>query len=225
MAFVAAVVVDPDSVRALPPPLSGEALPERPTPPPSPPASSNQPAGHAREQGSRLSAGAGFELASGLGPDPEVIPRLFFDFEFAGSLRALSLRAGAGRGFTRSVQAGPGSASITLTDARLEPCVALWTRAPFALRGCGVVGVTWLSGQGDAASTLTSSGATRSTVEMGLAVRPTWILQDRIALGLLLGGAVPLSRYRFYFSAPDTTVYEVAAWSAFGELSAGVYFW
>jgi hypothetical protein len=223
LAFVAAVVVDPDSARALdPPPLSVDP-PERSAPP----APSNQGTSEARGQRSRLAAGTAFEVAYGLGPDTEVIPRLFLDFELpgGGGLGGLSLRAGVGRGFAQSVKAGPGSASITLTDARLEPCAALWARAPFVVRGCGVMGATWLSGQGDAATTLTTSGATRITFEAGLALRAAWTFHDRISVGLLAGGAVPLARYRFYFTAPDTTVYEVAAWSGFGELSAGVYFW
>ena len=58
-----------------------------------------------------------------------------------------------------------------------------------------------------------------------------WVIGDRVTLGLLVGAAVPMARYRFYFangssqSAPTLTAYELATWSGFAELSAGVYFW
>jgi hypothetical protein len=47
----------------------------------------------------------------------------------------------------------------------------------------------------------------------------------RISIGLLAGAAVPVVRCRFYFTTPNEDVYQLPSWSAFGELSVGVYFW
>ncbi len=229
LAFIAAVIMDPDAARAFDRPAAareGDAtslpavLVARP-PTSAPLAGSSAP----REAVGRLSAGAAIEVAHGLGPDPEAIARLFVDFELSRWLKGASVRLEVGRGFAPSVQTMLGSATIALTDARFEPCLALWAPGPFVLRGCGVVEGVLLSGQGKTEAATTPTSNPLYTAELGLALRHTWTIGKRISLGLLVGGAVPLARYRFYFLSPDTTVYELPQWSAFGELSLGVYFW
>jgi|HubBroStandDraft_1064217.scaffolds.fasta_scaffold04977_3 hypothetical protein len=229
LAFVAAVIMDPDAARAFDRPAAARggdatsppALWLARVPTSAPPAGSSAP----REPVGRLSAGAAIEVAHGLGPDPETIARLFVDFEPSRWLKGASVRLEVGRGFAPSVQNALGSATIALTDARFEPCLALWAPDPFVLRGCGVVEGLLLSGQGKTEAATTTTRNALYTAELGLALRPTWTIGKRISLGLLVGGAVPFARYRFYFTSPDTTVYELPWWSAFGELSLGVYFW
>jgi hypothetical protein len=66
--------------------------------------------------------------------------------------------------------------------------------------------------------------AKRLSIELGLGLRPTWVVGRRFILGVLVGAAVPTARYRFLFS-PNETAYQLAAWSGVGEFSIGVYFW
>ncbi|HEV3194444.1 MAG TPA: hypothetical protein VGY54_28300 [Polyangiaceae bacterium] len=230
LAFVAAVIMDPDVAQAgagasASRSLSSAARPGEPRATRESVLSpASIPAPIPRGPPVRLSAGAAIEVAEGLGIDPESIARVFIDLEFPGLLRGASLRAGAGRGFASSVNAGSTTASFVLTDLRVEPCLAIWSKAPLSLLGCGVLQVLTMSGQAESVGT-TSQADSNPSVELGLALRPMWTLGDRIAVGLLLGAAAPTARYRFYFSPSETTVYRLAAWSGFGQFSAGVYFW
>jgi hypothetical protein len=159
----------------------------------------------------------------GLGPDPQVIPRAFVDLELPALFAGPSGRLSVGRGFTSSVSTPNGTADITLTDVRFEPCVDAWSSATFRARVCGVVELGILSGEGR--DTTDPQSGTRASLELGLGLRPTWIVRDQIVLGILLAGALPLARYRFYFDTPDKTAYRLAAASAIGEASVGVRFW
>jgi hypothetical protein len=225
LAFVAAVIMDPDAARAFDRVAAGGDV-ASPVLLSSAPASVSRPGSKApREPLGRLSVGAAIEVAHGLGPDPETIARLFFDFELSRWLKEASARLEVGRGFAPSVQTALGSATIALTDARFEPCLALWSPDPFVLRGCGVVEAMLLSGRGRPDTATTSTPGMASTAELGLSLRPTWSIGNRISIGLLVGAAVPVVRSRFYFTMPNEDVYQLPSWSAFGELSVGVYFW
>jgi hypothetical protein len=120
------------------------------------------------------------------------------------------------------VSTAAGTARIALTDVRFEPCFDAAPPGALRLRACGIVDAAILTGEGT--RTMDARTASRQSIELGLGIRPTWILGDRLTLGLLVGAAVPMARYRFYF-APDATAYELAPWSGFAEFSAGVYFW
>jgi len=170
----------------------------------------------------RLSLGAALETAVGLGPDPAVVPRAFVDLELPAPLATASLRISFGHGYTQTVETAAGSAEITLTDLRFEPCLDVWSPATWRIRGCGIVEGGMLSGAGT--KTNHPQSESRSLIELGLGLRPTWIVRDSISLGLLAGASAPLARYRFYFASPDTTAYRVAAWSALLEFSIGVRF-
>jgi hypothetical protein len=170
----------------------------------------------------RLSLGAAFEIAAGLGPDPGIVPRAFLDLELPTPLHGASARLSVGRSYTRAVATAIGTAEITLTDIRFEPCLDAWSPATLRVRACGIVEGGVLSGQGT--NTTDPRSEDRTFLELGLGLRPTWIVRDQMTVGLLVGGAVPLSRYRFYF-APDATAYRLAPWSGFGEVSVGVRFW
>jgi hypothetical protein len=208
MAFVAAVVIDPNVARsATPPPVV--------PPPQEPPVRHEPPA--------RLSAGVAFAAIEGLGPGTQVDPRGFVDLELPGPLHRFDVRASLGRAFTNSVVRPSGTARITLTDLRLEPCFDLVSPGALGLRVCGMVDGVVLAGQGTGTNDPTA--ATRRSIELGLGVRPTWVVGRRFVLGVFAGAAVPLRRYRFKFSLPDETAYELATWSGVVELSAGVYFW
>jgi hypothetical protein len=203
LAFVVAVIMDPEAARTASP--SAIPPPSLARPPSSPPL--------------RLSAGAAFEVAEGLGPDSAIIPRVFVDGEFPWGASA---RVSVGRGLARSVDTALGTAIVTLADARFEPCLDAWSAGPFQARVCGIVEWAILSGEGT--NTTSPQSATRSSLELGLGLRPTWTIKGRLTLGLMGGMAAPIARYRFYF-APNTTAYQLAAWAGFGEFSAGVHFW
>ncbi len=88
---------------------------------------------------------------------------------------------------------------------------------------CGIIEGDVLRGQGT--STNAAESHSRVSVELGLGLRPTWDVTRQITLGLLAGGAVPLARYRFHFTSPDTTAYRLAAWSGLAEFGAAWRFW
>jgi hypothetical protein len=210
-AFVIAVIMDPQAVRA------NEEAPASPALTPAPPSKPLPPIGH-------ISAGTALEIAHGFGPDPAVIARLLLDFAFSRWLAGVSLRIEGGRGLEHSEHVGAGTATIGVTDARIEPCYGVWSPRTLTVRGCGVVEMLFLSADSEAGDPATSQSPTLASVELGLAVRPTWTIGEYFSVGLLAGAAVPLARYRFYFTLPDTTVYRLPALSTFGELSAEVNF-
>ncbi|MGA7119958.1 MAG: hypothetical protein WBY94_07675 [Polyangiaceae bacterium] len=164
--------------------------------------------------------GVGLEGALGLGPDLAVVPRAFADLELAEA--RLSVRLSFGRGYTRTIETAAGSAEITLTDLRLEPCVDVSSPAALRIRACGIVDAGMLEGVGT--NTKGPRSESRPVTELGLGLRPTWIIRDSISIGLLAGAAAPLARYRFYFASPDTTAYRVPTWAGLLEFSMGVHF-
>jgi hypothetical protein len=116
-----------------------------------------------------------------------------------------------------------GTAEIGLTNVRVEPCLDVWSPGSFQVEACGIIEGDVLSGQGT--STNEAASASRISVELGLGLRPTWDVTRQISLGFLVGGAVPLARYRFYFASPDTTAYQLARGSGLAELGAAWRFW
>lgn len=226
LALVAAVILDPQAILTTPrPPPSLPREPERSSPARTPLDPTRLDASEGAPRGSplRLSAGAGLAVALGLGPGTQIVPRLFVEIELPGLLKRVSARLSAGRGFGPSVVTRVGTGDITLTDIRAEACFAGFARPRFELRACGLLEDGVLSGQGT--DTRDPQPASRISANLGLALRPTWILFDRVILGLLVGAALPLTTYRFYFASPDTTAYRIAPWSGFGELSVGARFW
>jgi hypothetical protein len=170
----------------------------------------------------RLFLGWALEAAWGLGLDPQILPRVFVDVELPALPAGPSARLSVGRGFTWSEDTASGTADLTLTEVRFEPCLDAWSSARFRGRACGVLDVGVLSGEGK--NTIDARREIRGAIELGVGVRPTWLVSDRIALGVLLATSWPLARYRFYF-APDATAYRLAPWSAVGEFDVGVRIW
>jgi hypothetical protein len=232
LALVAALILDPAAASPEEPepvaPATGP--PDTAAPPPAPPPVL-PPEADARRRPSvairssdrtRVSLGAAIEVAAGLGPDPAVMVRAFIDVVLPAPLSTASTRLSLGRSDARSVDTAVGSAQITLTDVRWEPCLDLWSPAMWRVRGCGIVEGGVIDGAGT--NTNAPRTASRTLVELGLALRPTLLVRDRLILGFMVGMSVPLARYRFYFSSPDTTVYELSAVSVLGEFSLGVRF-
>jgi hypothetical protein len=229
LALIAAVILDP--IAALKPPartepakaapeLSSTASPPAPSPPPSmPPSAPLRPTASA----ATVSLGAALELATGLGPDPAIVPRAFVGLDLPAPLRGLSVLASVGHAFDRRVVTVDGTAEIALTNIRAEPCVDLWSPRVFQLPACGIIEGDVLDGQGS--HTTGAQSAHRLSVELGIGVRPTWILTRHVALSVLVGATVPLARYRFYFTSPDATAYRLAYWAGFAEFGAAWRFW
>jgi hypothetical protein len=217
LALVAAIIVDSGA-----PAVTGPtALPS--SPPPAR-ARSGERAASARSsrRSFRVSLGAALEGAVGLGPDLAIVPRAFLSLDLPAPLERVSVRLSFGRSYTQTVETPAGNAEITLTDIRFDPCFDLGSRATWRLGACGIVESGVLGGQGTMTNAPRSDN--RTLTELGFGLRPTFLVGDATSFGLLAGGAVPLSRYRFYFSTPDTTAYRVPAWAALLEFSLGVRF-
>jgi hypothetical protein len=230
LAFVASVVLDPEAAltedaASSTPAAADPSASARGTP------STSVVARDAPARGARptirsgapahLSLGGAIDVASGVGPDPTFVARLFVDLDFPAPLPWASARLSFGRGIARSIDTAAGRAQITLTDVRLEPCAAL-RGSTWSVGACGLVEAGVLEGNGAAAGG--GMSGSRALAEVGVGVRPSWTVSGSVVLSAMAGGATPLMRYRFYFSSPDTTVYQLPAWSAFGELSLGVRF-
>jgi len=171
----------------------------------------------------RFGVGLSGEVSSGEGPGAQVLPRAYVEMDLPGVLHRASVRLSAGRGFTRHAATTSGTAALTLTNVRIDPCVDVLARRPFRLDACAQVDAAFVSGQGE--QTTGAQSATRTTESLGFVVRPGWAYARRWVFDLAAGAAIPLERYRFYFTSPDTTAYRVPPWSAFAEVSAGVRFW
>jgi hypothetical protein len=226
LAFVAAVIVDPAAALGASPDVPAPIGPAEEAVAPAPAASRPLPRDAPTESRSgipfRLSAGGGVATARGLGPDTAVMGRLFVDLELPGLLRGAYARLSAGRALARSVATSVGTADIEVTDVRLDPCLNVLPPASFELGACGIVDAVILAGSGT--NTWQPQDAQRVSIELGLGVRPRWVVWRRFTLQAMIGGAAPVARYRFYF-APDTTAYRLAAVSGFAEFAAGVRFW
>lgn len=211
LAFIAAVILDPERVRSGPPPEL-QPLPSHPP----------RPAPDDHEPRWRLALGAGLQAAAGLAPGIEAVPRAFVDVELGRALRWANARLSAGRGFAHQVFTESGIAEITLTDVRLEPCADVATLGAWRGRVCGLVDVVSLFGKGIA--TVNASDRLRWSLDLGVALRPTWSATRWLSLGLGLGVEFPLTRYRFTF-APNTSAYPTEMMAGFAELTTAVYFW
>jgi hypothetical protein len=235
LAFVAAVIIDPHAHLAAegPPPVVPQAdvppTPGAPSDAAPHPAAQTQSARERRptaeptsDASLRWSAGAALAAASGLGPGIGIVPRVFVSAE----LGAVGARLSVGYALPRDVVTAEGTAEIGLADLRFEPCVLAWSPGALQVRGCALVEGVFLSGRGTSAPSLRTVRAdSRTSAEVGLALRPTWALGRRAAVGVLFGAAIPVTpRYRFYFE-PDTAIYRLSAWSGLVEIDAGVRFW
>jgi hypothetical protein len=234
LALVAVVILDPSAALSIDAASVAQPILEAPSPTQSPRAPASVLSGSSPSappppplgrisSPARLSAGAALELALGLGPDPDIVPRAFIDLELPSPIARASARLSMGRGYPHAVDTAIGTAQITLTDVRFEPCVEVWSPGALRLRTCGIVEGGLLGGEGT--NTTSPKSENRDFLELGVGLRPTWVVHEQVIVGVFLAGAVPLARYRFYFASPDTTAYRLAAWSGFGELSVGVYFW
>jgi hypothetical protein len=236
LALVAAVILDPSEALTVQTTLSTPPISEAPSRTlsspspapvpvsilsgPSPLTPMSLPPG--RASAARLSVGAAIEVAAGLGPDADVVPRAFIDLELPAPIAKASARLSVGRGYPHTADTTVGTAFITLTDVRFEPCVEVWSSGTLRVRTCGILEGGVLDGQGT--NTTAPKSENRGFLELGLGLRPMWIVREQLTVGVLLAGALPLARYRFYFASPDTTAYRLAAWSGFGEFSVGVRF-
>jgi len=224
LALVAAVILDPSAAVGVEVELFAP-LPDRASPAARPPgAEQRKPLPPIRSSPhAHLSLGAAVEVAAGLGPNPGVMARGFVDLELPPPLSAASNRLSLGRSDARSVDTTSGTAQIKLTDIRWEPCIDAWSPAAWHIRACGVVEGGVVNGEGT--NTNGARTANRTLAELGGGLRANWLIHDLLTLGFMVGLSTPLARYRFYFSSPDTTAYELALWSAFGEFSMGLRFW
>jgi hypothetical protein len=249
LAFVAAIIIDPHAHLAAdgPPPVVAQAdVPPTPALPSDaaphaamqtqsaarPKGADSKPLSAARPKGAdslrtseaslRGSAGAALAAASGLGPGIGIVPRVFV----SAALGPVSARVSVGYGLPRNVVTADGTAEIRLADLRFEPCLLAWSPGALQVHGCALVEGVLLSGQGTSPpSGRTVRADSRTSAEVGLALRPMWALGPRAAVGALFGAAIPVTpRYRFYFE-PDTAVYQLSAWSGLVEIDAGVRFW
>jgi hypothetical protein len=234
LALIAVVILDPSANLSPAPassssPITGPAPPVEPqpspvagpvvaaSPVPRPASNPDRTSGRAR-----LAIGAALEAVLGQGPDPAVAPRAFLELRLPAPLARGSVWLSVGRGYPSTVDTAIGSAQVTLTDVRLEPCVQAWAPGALQIHACGIADVVVLSGQGT--NTIQPKSESRAVLELGFGLRPVWALSEQVSVGVLLAAALPLARYRFYFTTPDTTAYRLSAWSGFGEVGIGVRF-
>jgi hypothetical protein len=149
-------------------------------------------------------------------------PRVFIDLGLPRSIGHTSLRLSVGSSYPRAVTTSVGAAEFTLTDLRLEPCVDAWSHGPLRLDTCAILEGGVLTGQGTNANGARTES--RGLFELGLGLRPSWAVTPQVLVGLLVGGALPLLHYRFYFSTPDTTAYRLESGSGLVELSVALRF-
>jgi hypothetical protein len=121
------------------------------------------------------------------------------------------------------VETALGTAEIALTAVRFDACASAWHPGALRLPVCAILESGVLRGQG--MDTTGARSQTRSLVELGVGLQPTWTVGHRYFVGLSVGGAAALARYRFYFRPPDATAYRLPPWSTFGAIDLGVLIW
>lgn len=94
-------------------------------------------------------------------------------------------------------------------------------RSSAAVRPCLDLDVGRLTGTGLGANSAAQPSAL--TASAGLGARFEWSIWERIELGAMLGGVLPLARPRFYFE-PDVTAFEVSALGLRAGMSASLLF-
>ncbi|HEY2512415.1 MAG TPA: hypothetical protein VGI39_16220 [Polyangiaceae bacterium] len=225
LALIAALIVDPAALAAPTEATPAVAPPKSSPPPPArdapvSPSGSASPANPAL----RAAAGASLDIITGINPGAAVLPGVFLDLSLPALSPRLRVRASVGRAFSQTSTTVSGTASFTATAARFEPCINVAPDPAGALRldACGVL--EGLVVQAAGTNTTDGQHLDRSWTELGLALRPAWVVGGRVELGLLGGLTAALAQPRFYFG-PDTTAYHVATWSALAGATAGVSFW
>jgi hypothetical protein len=192
LSLIVAILVDPQAQQAPLPPAAEPAPPPVPrVPPPAPP--SSPPA-------LWLSAGLEAAFETAMTGKVEVGGRLFVgvgrgERSVVASSARLSFTHVAGH------ELSPASglrADFSLDTGRIEACVARVERSGFAIEPCpffelGRVRAVGLHPEGD----VTSDGTWSA---LGLALRPSLTLWQRLVLGGALGVTVPVTRYRYAFT-------------------------
>jgi hypothetical protein len=200
LAFIVAVLVDPQaSVTPLPPP--GE---QRPPPvyllPAAAPALPPPPASL------WFIAGPEAAVETTLTQDAAVSERLFLGIgRGERSLALSSARLSFGRVDAHASSANSGAlAQFVLETARLEGCLVRVADDGLAFEPCPFVEFGRLRAVGvHRAGNVTSNELWGS---LGFVFRPTWTFSQRLVLGVGLGVQLPLSRYRFAFTGePELT--------------------
>jgi hypothetical protein len=204
LAFVVAVLIDPNAATRTPPSHpqaaggSAAAAPVRRRSAP------------VAELPSRWRFGVGAELAAQTAVAPHVTwgPRMAVGVHWIGpdGIDAVSARVSIGHVSSGSLPGGWGDASISWTAGRLEGCRGWWGKL-LSAEVCGSFEVGAIHGQGWRASQ--TSGATAPWIAPGGLVRGGWSLVDSLVVQASVGVFAPLMRPRFYFVGPDGTQLEV----------------
>jgi len=198
LAFIVAVLVDPQaSATALPPPGK-----ERPPPVYLLPAAALPPLADPLW----FIAGPEAAVETPLTHDAAVGERLFFGIgRGERSLALSSARLSFGRVDAHASSSISGAlAQFTLDTARLEGCLMRLSEHGLAFEPCPFVEFGRLRAVG-----VHRTGNVRSNElwsSLGVVFRPTWTFSQRLVLGVGLGVQLPLSRYRFAFTGePELT--------------------
>ena len=200
----------------LPPPTSPSPVP----PVPARPANPREDAPLAKTS-LYAEAGTGLMTARGLGPDTGVFPYLVGAMGTSGAW-APRLRVTIAKAFVRRVQTEFGVARLDGWDMQAQPCVGISVGWGATVRGCGLLGVTTLVGNGE--ETIAPATESRTFGRAGWAGRVDVELFSALVLDAGVGGTVAFSRPRFYF-APSVTAYEVPRWAVTADVAAAVRFW
>lgn|GEM_PF-4404064 len=200
LAFIVAVLIDPQAGSTpLPPPGTGQ-------PPPADRLPSVAPASPSVAPAIWFVAGPEFAIQTNATHEVAIGERLFFGIGRGDrSLMMSSARLSLGRVGAHTVSPLSGDpADFVLETARVEGCLLRLNKGSFAFEPCPFFEFGRLRATGGHPS----GNVTHHQFwgSLGLVLRPTWTFSQRLLLGVGLGMELPLTPYRFAFTGePELT--------------------
>jgi len=172
----------------------------------------------------RFAAGGDASVILWVGPSARVSPELFLEARREGGVFAPTIRLSGTRVTSGELHPanGPGTASLTLTAARLEGCPIRWRPVP-SVRLLPCFGIRGGVFEGVGADVAVVRTENRTWLSVELVGRAEWAPFSWLFFELQGGGSVPILRYQFYFD-PDIPLTETPAIGGFAGAGGGVRF-
>jgi hypothetical protein len=134
-----------------------------------------------------------------------------------------TLRLGVQRAWSGTEDAtNGGSARFTWTVGTLEACPVRWGRGSVSLTPCAHFDAGVLSGSG--ANVAVPRDDARLWLDVAAVARGQWEFLSSLYVAAEAGALVPLTRPRFHFDSPDSTVLQPSPVGAVASLALGSHF-
>jgi hypothetical protein len=170
----------------------------------------------------RLASDLGGLVTSAVAPNPLFGFAARLDGEWGSGWLSPAVRLGVAWAASTTADVTGGSARFTWTAATIDACPVRWNAGAFHAAPCVRLDAGALRGMGYIAH---PSSATTAWVDLGLVAEAQWVFARPVYATLDAGLLTPLTRVRYHFDNPDSTVHTATAVEGTAGLGLGMYFW